>query len=321
MQRPDGARREAAAGAAVEEEDEGGKVRLAKLIASRGLASRREAEGWIAEGRVRVNGQVVDRPVPVDPEHDDVRVDGKALPPEPRKVYYLMFKPKGCITGRDDPEGRKSVLDLLGDLAERVEPVGRLDFDTEGALLLTNDGDLAHRLLHPSGQVPKRYRAKVWKTPPESKLEQVRQGRLFLEDGRIAPAKVRVVDTTSDGNAWIEITVTEGRNRLVRRIFEQLHHPVSKLRRESFATLSIRGMERGQVRPLTGEEVRRLQDLAEGRRPERAGRLRRKAGHALPKPKIRVQARRKKAAKDAAKRARTPGARKPSAKTGSKREA
>lgn len=276
--------------------EEGAAVRLSKLIARRGLASRREAEQMVMAGRVTVNGQVVREIVPVVPDRDEVRVDGKPLPPEPRKVYLLMFKPRGYLTTRDDPEGRPTVYDLLDGLGERVEAVGRLDFDTEGALLFTNDGDTAHALAHPRTQVPKRYRAKVYRTPPPDKLEDIRQGRVFLEDGRIQPARCRVVDATDRENAWVEITVTEGRNRLVRRLFQQLRHPVSKLRRESFATLSIRGMERGQVRPLSGEEVKRILDIAQGVRPQRAGKKRKK-GHAVAKLKVRPQAKKRRLAK------------------------
>jgi 23S rRNA pseudouridine2605 synthase len=194
-----------------------------------------------------------------------------------------MYKPRGCITGRDDPQGRPSVFDVLGDLGTKVEPVGRLDFDTEGALVLTNDGDLANALTHPKNQIPKRYLAKVHRSPDERDLTALRDG-VFLEDGKTAPAKARVISRTDTENAWVEITVTEGRNRLVRRMLSALGHPVSKLRRESFATLSIRGMERGQVRALTGEEISRLRELALGTRPQRAGRKRGK-GFAKPKPK------------------------------------
>lgn len=272
-------------------------VRLAKLIASRGLSSRREAERWIEEGRVTVNGTCVRGPTMVDPDADAIRVEGRALPPEPEKVYLLVYKPKGYITGRDDVHGRKSVLDLVDGIGARLEPVGRLDLDTEGALILTNDGDLAHGLTHPSRRVPKRYLAKVWRTPSEGKLTMIREGKVQLEDGRLGPSRCRVVDATDSENAWVEITVTEGRNRVVRRVFQQLHHPVSKLRRESFGTISIRGMERGDVRRLTRAEVIRLQDLASGTQPQRAGKVRSRKGFAKAKPKGRVQARRRKAAK------------------------
>ncbi len=258
-------------------------VRLSKLLARRGLASRRKAEEMIAEGRLTVNGETVEGVVFVDPDEDVIRLDGKPLPSEPDLVYYLLYKPRGFITGRDDPKGRKSVLDLLEDVDERVEPVGRLDYDTEGALLLTNDGSLAHRLLHPSRKVPKRYMAKVYRRPDEKDLKSIRSG-IYLDDGKTAPAKVRVVDSTDKENTWLEVTVTEGRNRLIRRMFETLGHPVSKLRRESFATITIRGLERGQLRRLTRSEVQRLEEIASGQAPKKAGHKRGK-GFAKAKPK------------------------------------
>jgi 23S rRNA pseudouridine2605 synthase len=274
-------------------------VRLAKLIARRGVASRREAERMIADGEVMVDGQVVKTPIGVDPRTQVVKVNGQNLPPEPHYVYYVMYKPRGYITGRDDPEGRKGVLDLVDNLPARVEPVGRLDYETEGALLLTNDGELAHQLTHPSRNVPKRYLVKVYRTPDPEKLRLIEEGKVFLEDGPVKNAKARIVESTDSGNTWVEVTVTEGRNRLIRRLFQQLHHPVSKLRRESFATISIRGMERGQVRRLTGAEVQRLHEIAEGKRPQRAGRSLRKKGYALPKIKDRPQGRKR---REAAKR-------------------
>jgi len=260
-------------------------IRLNKLLAERGIASRRESDSIIEAGRVTVDGRVGTVQERVDPDEVDVRLDGYPLPDAPPRVYFLLYKPRGYITGRNDPRGRKSVLDLVGHLPVRVEPVGRLDFDTEGALLMTNDGVLAHRLTHPSSQVPKRYRAKVYRTPDARDLELIRKGKVYLDDGATLPAKVRVVEQTDTENAWVEITVIEGRNRLIRRMFEKLGHPVAKLRRESFATLSLRGMERGDVRPLTGEEIRRIEDLAEGKKPTRAGKLRRKKGFAKPTPK------------------------------------
>jgi 23S rRNA pseudouridine2605 synthase len=261
--------------------------RLAKVLAHRGVASRRDAEEMIRQGRVTVNGQVAQTPATfVDLEQDHVKVDGRNLPQPAPPVYLLIYKPRGFITGRDDPQGRKSVLDLVEDLKWKVEPVGRLDFDTEGALLLTNDGDLAHQLTHPSRDVPKRYLAKVYRTPDAADLRTLEEG-VYLPDGKTKPAKARVLEGTRKGNAWVEITVTEGRNRLVRRMLAQLGHPVSKLRRESFATLSIAGMQRGQVRRLTPDEVRRLKDVAEGRNPSKAGRTPRKKGFAKARPKAR----------------------------------
>lgn len=259
------------------------RVRLSKLLAERGVASRREAERLIAEGAVSVNGDVATDVVPVDPEHDAVRVQGRPLPKAPPKRTFVLYKPKGVLTTRDDPDGRPSVGELMDTLPLRVEPVGRLDMETEGALLLTNDGDLANALTHPSTKVPKRYVAKVYRTPDDKDLHALRRG-VMLEDGRTAPAKARVLERTDGDNAWLEITVTEGRNRLVRRMCEALGHPVSKLRRESFATISIRDMSRGQIRELTGTEMRRIADIARGVAPSAAGKKRGK-GFAKPKPK------------------------------------
>ena len=258
-------------------------IRIAKHMAARGVASRREAESMIEEGRVTLNGKVVQTPATfIDPESDDVRLDGNVMPEKPPTVWYLLYKPRGYVTGRRDPDGRKTVDEFVEHLRHRVEPVGRLDLETEGALIFTNDGDTAHRLLHPSTLVPKRYLAKVYRTPDERDLKTIRTG-VYLDDGRTAPARVRLLETTGQANAWIEVTVTEGRNRLIRRMMAQLGHPVSKLRRESFGTVSINGMERGQLRPLTPAEIRRIHDLAEGRQPQKAGRVQYKKGFARPK--------------------------------------
>lgn len=259
--------------------------RLARVIARSGRASRREAERLITEGLVQVNGEVILHPGhPVDPGKDHIRVEGRPLPAPPPLVYYILNKPKGFITTRSDPDGRDSVLDLVSDLKVRVEPVGRLDINTEGALLLTNDGEMAHKLTHPSSHVPKRYVAKVWKVPTDETLARVQSG-IRLEDGLTSPCKARVLSTTKGGNAWVEITVTEGRNHLIRRLFAAVGHPVSKLRRESFATVSCRDLERGHIRELSMAEIDRLRDIAEGEDPMRAGhKTRYKTGFARPKP-------------------------------------
>ncbi len=260
--------------------------RIQKVIARSGVASRREAEQKVLEGRVTVNGETIYRPGhPVDPLADLIKVDGEPLPTPARHVYYVVHKPRGYVTTRNDPQGRKEVVSLVEHLRVRVEPVGRLDINTTGALLMTNDGALAHRLTHPSSRVPKRYMAKVWRTPSDKTLNRIRRG-IPLDDGRTAPCKVRIVEQTDSSNAWVEITVTEGRNRLIRRIFEKVGHPVSKLRRESFATISVRGMEPGQLRMLTGEEVQRLRDIADGRTASEAGHgSRYKKGFARPRPR------------------------------------
>jgi 23S rRNA pseudouridine2605 synthase len=262
------------------------RERLSRFIARSGLSSRRAADRLVGEGAVTVNGQVVTDPgAEIDPVRDAIRVEGKAVSVDAQpRVYLLMNKPRGYLTGRDDPEGRTDVQDLLPRQSQRLEPVGRLDFNTEGALLFTNDGDLAHRLTHPSYHVPRRYLAKVYRTPSEATLDKIRKG-IRLEDGRTVPALCRVLESTDTGNSWVEITVYEGRHHLIRRLFAALGHPVSKLRRESFATVSIRGLERGQVRHLTGEEILRLKQLTA--EPGPAGRTvpgpKRPAGWAKPK--------------------------------------
>lgn len=273
--------------------------RIQKVIARAGVASRREAEQLILDGRVEVNGEVVMRlGHAVNPHKDLIKVDGEPLPPPEEHVYVIMYKPRGYITSRNDPQGRKQVTDLVEDLKVRVEPVGRLDLNTSGALLLTNDGKLTNALAHPSAKVPKRYAVKVWRTPSDKTLNRLRRG-IQLEDGRTQPCKVRVMDQTDTDNAWLEITVTEGRNRLIRRMMEKVNHPVSKLRRESFATISIRGMEPGQMRFLSGDEVSRLQEIADGRRPQEAGHgTKYKKGYARPKPRRKgTQLSKKKAAR------------------------
>jgi 23S rRNA pseudouridine2605 synthase len=241
-----------------------GTERLAKVMAAHGVASRREAEAMIAEGRVKVNGAVVKHPGhPVNEKKDVIRVDDAPMPDAPRLAYYVLYKPKGYIVSRADPTARQSVMELLPELPERVEPVGRLDINTEGVLLLTNDGDLAHQLTHPSAGVPKRYLAKVYRTPSPRTIARLEAG-IQLEDGKTAPALVRVVSATDKENAWVEITVTEGRNRLIRRMFAEVGHPVAKLVRQSFGTVSLRGLERGHFRALSRDEVARLKEIGSG---------------------------------------------------------
>lgn len=249
-------------------EDTAKRVRLAKLLAQRGVAARRKAEELIAEGAVTVNGEVAAVVTFVDPERDVVLVRGKPLGGAPEKAYYLMHKPAGYLASRGELRGRKSIFDLCEELPVRVEPVGRLDYETEGALLLTNDGHLAHALTHPSLEVPKRYVARVQGVPGREALRAMAAG-VPLEDGTTAPARVRLVDVDRRGNARIEVTVTEGRNRLVRRMLLKVGHPVLELRRESFAGITLRGMRRGQVRELTAGEVEGIHAMAVRKSSER----------------------------------------------------
>jgi 23S rRNA pseudouridine2605 synthase len=232
-----------------------GGERLQKVLARAGLGSRRACEALIEAGRVAVNGEVASLGRRVDPEHDRVSVDGVTIPVRSGLVYYLLNKPARVVTTAHDPEGRPTVLDLVPD-EPRVFPVGRLDWDTEGLLLLTNDGDLAHGLTHPSRGVPKTYLAEVAGLPGRAALRRLREG-VDLEDGRTAPARARVAQTTPTGAA-VEIVIHEGRNRQVRRMCEVVGHPVRRLVRTGFGPLRDNRLAPGQWRPLRPSEIRSL---------------------------------------------------------------
>ncbi len=242
----------------------GEPIRLNKLIASKGIASRREADRLIQEGDVTVNGKLITEPgTRVDADDVHIKVKGRLLPRgAPPPTYLLLNKPVGVVTTDDDPEGRVTVQSLLQDVPTRVEPVGRLDFHTEGLLLLTNDGDLAFRLTHPRFQVPKTYLVKVTGVFTDKKIGALERG-IPLPDGRTAPAQTQVVEAR-EKNTWVQVTIHEGRNRLVRRMMEFLGHKVLKLKRVAFAGLTTAGVEPGRWRMLTEAEVSRLKSIARG---------------------------------------------------------
>jgi 23S rRNA pseudouridine2605 synthase len=226
-------------------------VRLNRLLAQAGVASRRAADELISDGRVTVNGLVAEVGARVD-ETDDVRVDGRPLTPE-RQVHLALHKPTGLITTASDPQGRRTVLDLV-EVPERVYPVGRLDRDTTGLLLVTNDGELAHRLMHPRHGIEKTYVAEVTGRPDEAALRRLAEG-VDLEDGPTAPARVRRL-----GPSTVELVIHEGRNRQVRRMLEAVGHPVRTLRRTAYGGVQLAGLEPGEWRPLTPGELQRLRD-------------------------------------------------------------
>lgn len=236
--------------------------RLQKVISQAGIASRRESEELIKAGRVKVNGVVVtELGTKVEPTRDKVAVDNKPIRTE-KPVYILLNKPRGIVTTLHDPEGRKTVASLLPDISERIYPVGRLDYNTEGLLLMTNDGELTHALTHPSHEIDKTYRAKVLGRPPEEKLDRLRAG-IKLEDGITAPAKVNAVEYDREKDlTTVEIVITEGRNRQVRRMFEAIGHPVRQLKRVKFAFLTLVGVRRGAYRHLEADEVETLKNIA-----------------------------------------------------------
>ena len=231
-------------------------VRLHKFLAAAGVASRRASERLIQEGRVRVNGRTVATlGVCIDPSRDTVRLDGNTIRSLPRPIYLLLHKPRGYITTVQDPQGRPTVLDLLRGVPGRIFPVGRLDWNSEGLLILTNDGDLAYRLTHPSNHVPKVYRVKVKGTVAGSVLQAVRRG-VQLGARRSLPARVSRV--SSQANTWLEVTLHEGRKNQIRRSFERLGHPVLKLRRIAIGPIADRNLKPGHYRNLTAGELRRL---------------------------------------------------------------
>lgn len=228
--------------------------RLQKIIAQSGWGSRREVERWIVEGRVTVNGAVTRQlGTKADPERDKIKVDGKLVRPADRRTF-LFHKPEGVITSMRDPKGRPHLGEWLERMGRkgRLFPVGRLDFNSSGLLILTNDGDLAQRLMHPRYQLPKTYLVKVSGQPSERDLDRLRRG-IELDDGASAPAKVRVLKRLTQ-KAWIEVEIREGRYREVRRMFEALGVSVEKLVRTRLGPLHLGDLQPGAMRPLTAEE-------------------------------------------------------------------
>ncbi len=238
--------------------------RLQKIIAAAGIASRRKAEELITGGLVSVNGQVVtELGSKADPERDHIRVNGKLLHGPERHIYLLMNKPKGYVTTLRDPEGRPTVTDLLHGVGARVYPVGRLDYASEGLLLLTNDGEFANRLMKAASQVPKTYMVKVAGTPPAEALARLRAGLFISSEGgrRVKTAPARVRGIREGANPWYEVTLMEGRNRQIRRMFEEIGHHVEKIKRVRYGPLEL-DVHPGEFRRLTPQEVARLKSAA-----------------------------------------------------------
>lgn len=235
------------------------KERLQKIIAAAGMASRREAEKWIEAGRVAVNGRRAVLGDVADSDADAVTVDGKRVNSAERKFYVLLNKPVGYVTTRHDPQGRPVVTDLLKEINARLFPVGRLDLNTEGLLILTNDGSLANHLAHPRHAVEKTYLVRVRGTLSSVAKNRLEQG-ISLEDGMTAPARVEKVRIAGN-HSWFEITIREGRNRQVRRMCEAVGHSVSRLKRIRVAFLELGDLIAGKHRFLSQSEVVRLKRL------------------------------------------------------------
>lgn len=230
--------------------------RLQKIIAEMGIASRRKAEELIMEGRVTVNGKIASIGMKADPSRDHIKVDRKLLVNPEKKIYLIFNKPRGVVTSLNDPEGRPTVHDFLRGIRERVYPAGRLDYDSEGMLLLTNDGDFTHAVLHPSRKIPKTYLVKIKGLLEDDEMEKLRTG-IKLDSVLTAPAKVKRIRKT-ENNSWIEMTIYEGKKRQIRRMLERVGHPVIRLMRIRINGLEMGGLKPGTFRHITPEEMKRM---------------------------------------------------------------
>ena len=242
-----------------------GLIRLQKLLAQSGVGSRRKCEELMLDGLVEVDGEIVTRlGTKVDPRTAVIRVEGRRLPPVSAHVYLVLNKPRGVVSTMSDPHGRRNLSEFVGDRTERLFHVGRLDTDTDGLLILTNDGDFAQRLAHPSYEVDKTYVAEVEGLPTSATLARLRDG-VTLEDGPVAVSKVRVLSKHRSGvreRAIVELVIHEGRNRIVRRLLAHVGHPVKRLTRTRIGPVAIGQLRTGQLRELTTGEIGALLDAA-----------------------------------------------------------
>lgn len=236
--------------------------RLQKVMAQAGVASRRKSEELIIAGKVKVNGEVVVELGTRVASSDRIEVEGVQIEKE-LNVYYLLYKPRGVISTANDEKNRKTVVDFFPEVVERIYPVGRLDYDTSGIIIMTNDGDFSYLMTHPKFEIKKRYIAKVKGIPKREDIRRLERG-IELEDGMTAPAHVKMqsMDKKSQ-TAIMEITIHEGRNRQVRRMFDAIDCPVLSLKREEFGNLTTRGLNAGEARELTVHEIKQLRVLAE----------------------------------------------------------
>lgn len=232
--------------------------RLQKVLASFGIASRRKAEELIESGKVTVNGKTATLGMKVDPLRDHIKVGRKLVAVRERPVYLMFYKPEGILTTLSSEEERPTVGSYLKKIRQRVYPVGRLDYRSEGLMILTNDGALAHALMHPSRKIPKIYHVKVKGVPSSEKLDRLREG-VSLEDGKTLPARIKpLVATRTIQNTWLEVTIFEGKKRQIRRMFDKINHPVIKLKRVGIGGLRIGKLEPGDIRTLSLKEVTAL---------------------------------------------------------------
>ena len=248
------------------ETDDEGLIRLQKLLAQSGVASRRKCEELMLAGVVVVDGEVVTRlGTKVDPRTAVIRVDGKRLPPISPNVYLVLNKPRGVVSTMSDPEGRPTLTDYVADRPERLFHVGRLDTDTSGLILLTNDGEFAHRMAHPSYEVDKTYVAEVDGEVTKETLQRLRAG-VTLEDGPVTVSQARLVSAgqgNAKGRSIVELVIHEGRNRIVRRLLDEVGHPVRRLTRTAIGPVQLSGLKKGALRELSIDELGGLLDAAQ----------------------------------------------------------
>lgn len=236
--------------------------RLHKFMARAGVASLRQCEELISSGLVKLNGKIINRPgVMIEPATDKIEVNGSLVKEPEVKVYILLYKPKNCVTTINDPQGRPKVADLIADISQRVYPVGRLDYDSEGLLLMTNDGQLTYFLTHPRHHVPKTYLAWVAGIPAASAIDRMEKG-LVLSDGPTSPAGVRIKGV-SGNETLLEITIYEGRKRQIRRMCDCIGHPVNRLKRIGIGFLTLGNLKPGKYRFLTSKEIKKLKKLVD----------------------------------------------------------
>jgi len=240
--------------------DDDGRIRLQKLLAQSGVASRRRCEELMLDGEVEVDGEVVTRlGTKVDPRTAVIKVSGKRLPPVSEHVYLVLNKPRGVVSTMSDPQGRRTLGDLVADRPERLFHVGRLDTDTSGLLLLTNDGEFAHRMAHPSFEVEKTYVAEVAGRIAKGTVADLLAG-VTLDDGPVEVRRARVIDSSAD-RSIIELVIHEGRNRIVRRLLDQVGHPVRQLSRTRFGPIELGTLRGGAIRELSDDELGQLLEL------------------------------------------------------------
>lgn len=237
------------------------EIRLQKILADLGIASRRKSEEMIEEGRIMVNGKLAVIGQKADPELDHIKLDGKLLTRRPGpKLYFAFHKPRQVISTLEDPQERATVGDYLRKIKARLYPIGRLDYDSEGLLLLTNDGDFAHDVLHPTKKTPKVYEVKVKGVLKDEEIEKLETG-IWLKDGKTAPAKVKKMRKAKE-NSWLQITIHEGKKRQIRRMLDRVNHSVIRLIRTKVGGINLGHLNPGEMRPLTPDEIERIRSHA-----------------------------------------------------------